>query len=79
MRDRRVVGLVTTYAEAIGRVATHGVSMELVDARACGAGLPLRRVPTPWPCPNAACEERTRGVAAQARSSGIAAFAFGDL
>ena len=74
-----VAGLVTTCTEAFGRVAIHGVREELVEAQARAAGLPLWRVPLPWPCPNAAYEERMRAVVERARGEGISRFAFGDL
>ncbi len=74
-----VAGLVTTCTEAFGRVAMHGVREELVEAQARAAGLPLWRVPLPWPCPNAAYEERMRAVVERARGEGISRFAFGDL
>jgi len=77
--DVDVVGLVTTFNEAVGRVAMHGVRMELVHAQAAASRLPLWEVPLPWPCSNDAYEERMRGVIARARAEDIRVFAFGDL
>ncbi len=74
-----VVGLVTTYTEAFGRVAMHGVRTELVDAQARAARLPLWPVGLPWPCPNEVYEARMRAVVERARSEGVRHFAFGDL
>jgi uncharacterized protein (TIGR00290 family) len=74
-----VVGLVTTLNAAFGRVAMHGVRMELVQAQADAAGLPLWRVPLPWPCSNDEYEARMRSLVGKARSDGVTAFAFGDL
>lgn len=74
-----VVGLVTTVNEAFGRVAMHGVRAELVQAQADATGLPLWRVPLPWPCSNDEYEERMRRVVERARSEGVTGFAFGDL
>src|SRR5215207_1612984 len=74
-----VVGLVTTLNEAFRRVAMHGVRMELVQAQADAAGLPLWRVPLPWPCSNDEYEARMRSLVGKARSDGVTAFAFGDL
>jgi diphthamide synthase (EF-2-diphthine--ammonia ligase) len=74
-----VVGLVTTFNEAVGRVAMHGVRMELVHAQAAAARLPLWTVPLPWPCSNMDYEQRMRNVVDRARSEGIRTFAFGDL
>ncbi|WP_165222795.1 DUF5522 domain-containing protein [Aquisphaera insulae] len=77
--DVEVVGLVTTYNEAFGRVAMHGVRMELVQRQASAAGLPLWAVPLPWPCSNDIYEARMRAVVERARDQGVRAFAFGDL
>jgi diphthamide synthase (EF-2-diphthine--ammonia ligase) len=74
-----VVGLVTTFNEAFQRVAMHGVQMELVQAQAKAARLPLWAIPLPWPCINAEYEDRMRSVVERARSDDIRAFAFGDL
>jgi diphthamide synthase (EF-2-diphthine--ammonia ligase) len=41
--DVEVIGLVTTFNEAVGRVAMHAVRRELVEAQAQAAGLPLAR------------------------------------
>jgi len=77
--DVEVVGLVTTCNEAFGRVAMHGVRMELVRAQAAAVGLPLWEIPLPWPCSNTEYETRMRALVARAHSEGIAVFAFGDL
>lgn len=74
-----VVGLVTTFNEAVGRVAMHGVRMDLVRAQAAAARLPLWEVPLPWPCSNEAYEQRMRGVFDRARAEGVQAIAYGDL
>lgn len=74
-----VVGLVTTFNEAFGRVAMHGVRAELVHAQARAAKLPLWSVLLPWPCTNAVYEERMQAIFQRARAEGIAAMAFGDL
>lgn len=75
-----VAGLLTTVSAEFGRVAMHNVRRELVQAQAEAAGLPLRVVPLPWPCPNAAYEAALRAAFAQARAAqGITHVAFGDL
>jgi uncharacterized protein (TIGR00290 family) len=74
-----VVGLVTTYNAAFGRVAMHGIRMELVQAQAVAAGLPLWPVPLPWPCSNDEYEARMRAVISKTREAGVTVFAFGDL
>src|SRR5919201_6730839 len=61
-----VVGLLTTFNEAFDRVAMHAVRRTLVEAQAAAAGLPLWRVPLPWPCPNAEYERRVADVIARA-------------
>ena len=75
-----VVGLLTTTNEAFSRVAMHGVRGEaLLEAEAVAAGLPLWKVPLPWPCSNEAYEARMAQVCARAVAEGIEAMAFGDL
>lgn len=77
--DLEVVGLVTTYNEASGRVAMHGTHLNLVKTQVRSARLPLWTVPLPWPCSNEIYEQRMRSVIEKARTDGIEAFAFGDL
>ena len=77
--DVEVVGLLTTFNEAAGRVAMHAVRRELVAAQAMAAGLPLWSVGLPSPCSNEAYEAIMREVVAKARAARITQFAFGDL
>lgn len=77
--DVEVVGLLTTFNEAAGRVAMHAVRRELVEAQAAAAGLPLCSVPLPWPCSNEEYEKIMSEVVARARESEITQIAFGDL
>jgi uncharacterized protein (TIGR00290 family) len=74
-----VLGLLTTFNEAAGRVSMHAVRRELVEAQAAAAGLPLWPVPLPWPCSNADYEERMSVLIGRAREAGITHVAFGDL
>jgi diphthamide synthase (EF-2-diphthine--ammonia ligase) len=74
-----VVGLLTTVNAAFDRVAMHGVRRELAEAQAASAGLPLRTVPLPWPCPNAEYERLLRAELVRARDEGVTHAAFGDL
>jgi uncharacterized protein (TIGR00290 family) len=74
-----VVGLLTTTNEAFGRVAMHGVRETLLEAQAEAVGLPLWKVPLPWPCSNEAYEARMAKVCGEAVVQGIEAMAFGDL
>jgi len=77
--DVEVVGLLTTFNEAVDRVAMHAVRRALVEAQAMAAGLPLWAVPLPWPCSNAEYERRMSAVIGRARKEGITHLAFGDL
>ncbi len=74
-----VVGLLTTTNAAFDRVAMHGVRDTLLEAQAEAAGLPLWKVPLPWPCPNEAYEARMAQACAEAVNQGIETMAFGDL
>lgn len=74
-----VVGLVTTFAEGTDRVAMHGVPRSLVERQATAAGLPLRSVFLPWPCPNSEYEARLSNLFREAVVDGVTHIAFGDL
>ena len=74
-----VAGLLTTVNEEHARVAIHAVRVELLEAQAEAAGLPLWKVPIPSPCTNERYEEAMRAALERAKSEEIAAFAFGDL
>ena len=74
-----VVGLLTTTNEAFSRVAMHGVREALLEAQAEATGLPLWKVPLPWPCSNEAYEACMAQVCATAVAKGIGIMAFGDL
>ncbi|WP_257312226.1 hypothetical protein [Geothrix fuzhouensis] len=77
--DVEVVGLLTTTNAAFERVAMHGVREALLEAQAEAAGLPLWKVPLPWPCPNEAYEALMAQACARAVADGIEVMAFGDL
>jgi uncharacterized protein (TIGR00290 family) len=77
LQEIEIAGLLTTMAG--DRVAMHEVRAELIEAQAAAAGLPLRKVPLPWPCPNADYEAAMRAELSRARSEGIEAVVFGDL
>jgi uncharacterized protein (TIGR00290 family) len=77
--DVEIVGLLTTFNETNSRVAMHGVRMELAQAQAEAAGIPLWSVPLPFPCSNEEYEARMRLVVERARSEGVTHIAFGDL
>jgi diphthamide synthase (EF-2-diphthine--ammonia ligase) len=77
--DVEVVGLLTTFNEAAGRVSMHAVRRALVEEQAAAAGLPLWPVLLPNPCPNEVYEERMRELIGRAREQGVTHTAFGDL
>ena len=74
-----VAGLLTTVNEAFDRVAMHGVRRTVLEAQAAAAGLPLRTVPIPQPCPNETYEAQMRTAVGAAVSYGFTHVAFGDL
>jgi uncharacterized protein (TIGR00290 family) len=74
-----IVGLLTTVNETHERVAMHGVRERLLDLQAEAAGLPLIKVPIPFPCPNDIYEERMAAATARMKADGIAHVVFGDL
>ena len=74
-----VGALLTTINEAVDRVAMHAVRRDVVEAQARAAGVPLRIVLIPHPCPNDVYEERMRAAVADAVSDGFTHAAFGDL
>ena len=77
--EYEVVGLLTTFNEAAGRVAMHGVRRDLVERQAWGVGLPLWAVALPWPCSNDEYESLMAQTCAKAVTAGIEGIAFGDL
>jgi uncharacterized protein (TIGR00290 family) len=74
-----IVGALTTVTETFGRVSMHGVREELLTAQLEAAGLPLRIVPIPYPCPNEVYEARMAMALSQAKAEGVAHAIFGDL
>ena len=74
-----VAALLTTVNEAMDRVAMHGVRRDVLEAQARAAGLPLRIVPIPHPCPNEIYEARMRVAVAGAVADGFTHASFGDL
>lgn len=74
-----IVGLLTTVNELHQRVAMHAVRLELLEAQARAADLPLRRVNIPSPCSNEQYEASMRQVITEATRQGIEQIAFGDL
>lgn len=77
--DGEVVGLLTTLNATHQRVAMHAVREALLDLQATAAGLPLWKIPLPWPCPNGVYEQLMTEVMARCQAEGITAIAYGDL
>jgi uncharacterized protein (TIGR00290 family) len=71
--------LLTTINEAADRVAMHAVRTDILEAQADAAGLPLRTVSIPSPCPNEIYEERMAAACRSAVADGFTHVAFGDL
>jgi diphthamide synthase (EF-2-diphthine--ammonia ligase) len=71
--------LLTTVNESAKRVAMHAVRMEVLQAQADSAGLPLLIVPIPYPCPNDVYEAQMSAAIAKAKAEGFTHVAFGDL
>jgi uncharacterized protein (TIGR00290 family) len=79
-RDGAHVGaLLTSMNETAGRVSMHGVRQDVLQAQADAAGLPLIKVPLPWPCSNAIYEQCMGGAVTEAVAAGFTHVAFGDL
>jgi uncharacterized protein (TIGR00290 family) len=74
-----VVGLLTTVNETAGRVAMHAVPESLLQAQAAAVGLPLWRIPLPWPCPDGVYEARMAAALEFLRTEGVQGVAYGDL
>tara|TARA_R110000782_G_scaffold58077_2_gene121552 strand:+ start:2679 stop:3347 length:669 start_codon:yes stop_codon:yes gene_type:complete len=75
-----IVGLLTTINSEFNRVAMHAVREELLDAQAEAAGLPLFKVPLPWPCSNTDYEDAIRTAFDELRLEHNATHvAYGDL
>jgi uncharacterized protein (TIGR00290 family) len=74
-----VGALLTTVNEKFGRVAIHGFREELLQRQAEETGLPLWRVPLPFPCSNEIYEAQMAEACERAVREGFSGVAFGDL
>ena len=74
-----VAALLTTMNEEADRVAMHAVRHDVLRAQAAAAGLPLRVVLIPSPCPNEIYEQQMRDAVERAVADGFTHVAFGDL
>jgi uncharacterized protein (TIGR00290 family) len=75
----RVAALLTTVNEQFDRVAIHGFREELLELQAASVGLPIWKIPLPYPCSNEAYESRMQAACVRAVQEGFKAVAFGDL
>jgi uncharacterized protein (TIGR00290 family) len=78
-QGRPPAALLTTLNAVHDRVAMHAVRHDVLALQAAAAGLPLRTVLIPSPCPNALYEERMKAAVSQAVADGFTHVAFGDL
>jgi uncharacterized protein (TIGR00290 family) len=77
--EYEVVALLTTINQEFARVAMHGFRESLLDQQAEAAGLPLWKIPLPWPCSNEHYESAMATACARAVDEGLHGIAFGDL
>ncbi len=78
--DYEVVGLVTTVNQAAGRVAMHGVRLEILKQQAQATGLDLFIVNLPWPCSNDEYEEKITTTLLRLKDElDVTHMIFGDL
>ncbi len=74
-----VAGLLTTINADAQRVAMHAVRVDLLQAQARAAGLPVRMLPIPSPCPNEVYERTMAEAVRVAVAEGFTHMAFADL
>jgi uncharacterized protein (TIGR00290 family) len=74
-----VAGLLTSINTSVGRVSMHAVRLDVLEAQAAAAGLPLRTIPLPDPGTNEEYERELRTSVASAVEDGFTHVAFGDL
>lgn len=74
-----IAGLLTTINATASRVAMHAVRETLLEKQAEAAGLPLIKVPIPYPCPNEAYEAAMTTAMDRAKQEKVNVMAFGDL
>jgi len=77
--DYEVAGLLTTINQHFGRVAMHGFRESLLDLQSQATGIPLWKVPLPWPCSNEIYEAAMAEACARAVAENLHGIAFGDL
>lgn len=79
LNNVEVVALLTTVNTTHSRVAMHAVRESLLEQQVTAVGLPLVKVPLPWPCPNQVYEQEMEKAMRQARAEGTTHVVFGDL
>lgn len=77
--DVDVIGMLSTVTAPYDRVSMHGVRVSVLEAQARAAGLPLRKVLIPAPCPNEVYEAAMSTAMEAARAEGVSGVVFGDL
>ena len=71
--------ILTTINQAADRIAMHGVRRSLLEAQSEAIGIPVWKIPLPWPCTNADYERRMEEACSRAVGDGFDRIAFGDL
>ena len=79
LQNVEVVALMTTINTTHARVAMHAVREVLLEKQAAAAGLPLVKIPLPWPCSNEVYEQEMEKAMTRARAEGVTHIVFGDL
>jgi len=74
-----IAGLFTTLNERYERVNMHATPLATLRRQATAAGLPLREIRLPDPCPMEAYDRTMRGFIEECQRDGIERMAFGDL
>jgi uncharacterized protein (TIGR00290 family) len=77
--DVNLVGLFCTVNKVFGRVAMHGVRVELLRQQAKSAGLPLYLIKIPHPCSDSEYASVMSAFVDSMKNEAIGCFAFGDL
>ena len=79
-KNIEIIGLLTTVNSEFNRVAMHAVREELLEAQAEAVGLPLFKVPLPWPCTNSDYEAAVKSEFKElSNKHNVTHIAYGDL
>jgi uncharacterized protein (TIGR00290 family) len=71
--------LLTSYNELSREIPIHNVPMSAIERHAEVLGLPLRKVPLPWPCSNDEYLKRMGAAWEAVSGEGIDSIVFGDI